>query len=32
LVIEKGGKWYMAAELDVAGGLAVVLDEAPRHF
>jgi len=37
LLIEKGGKWYtagvdVAAELGVASGLAVVLDEARRNF
>jgi hypothetical protein len=37
LLIEKSGKWYaagidVAAELGVANGLAVVLDEARRHF
>jgi protease YdgD len=37
LLIEKGGKWYtaginVAAELGVAGGLAINLDEARRHL
>jgi protease YdgD len=37
LLIEKGGKWYtagidVAAELGVASGLAVMLDEPRRHF